>query len=136
MIQVISHPPATISITYSAEQESELAALKPVDRTGKIVCQDSGRHNWLDDCQAPNILLLCGTPGAGKSTTASTLVSNLQCITRLVSLGSSFFCKSGHQAGDVALSDPAAFWRRTVAFDLNVILSLLREWLRIYRRGE
>jgi hypothetical protein len=67
-------------------------------------------HDWLCDHQAPNILWLGGSPGAGKSTIASTLVSNLQQTGRL---GSSFFCKRD----DIALSDPASCWR-TIAFDL------------------
>jgi hypothetical protein len=69
-------------------------------------------HEWLGDHQAeaPNILLLTRSPGGGKSTIASTLVSNLQ-DTGL--LGSSFFCKRD----DATLGDPATCWR-TIAYDL------------------
>jgi hypothetical protein len=104
---------------HLSSQESVLAALKPVDRTGYYVmpCMHGTRqwilnqiHSWLNNPQAPNILWLGGSPGAGKSTIASTLVSQLAEMGRL---GSSFFFKRG----DVALSDPAAVWR-TVAFDL------------------
>jgi pantothenate kinase-related protein Tda10 len=62
-------------------------------------------HTWLNDFQAPNILWLGGSPGAGKSTIASTLVSQLAELGRL---GSSFF-------GDVALSDPADGFLRLVS---------------------
>jgi hypothetical protein len=114
----------TTNITHahgaSSQDTSTLfAALKPVDRSAYYVtpCMQGTRqwiidqiHNWLNDFQAPNILWLAGGPGAGKSTIASTLVSQLAEMGRL---GSSFFFKRG----DVALSDPAAVWR-TVAFDL------------------
>jgi ABC-type transport system involved in cytochrome bd biosynthesis fused ATPase/permease subunit len=78
-------------------------------------------HSWLDDPQAPNILWLGGSPGAGKSTIASTLVSQLAEMGRL---GSSFFFKRG----DIALSDPAAVWR-TVAFDLAQVDPVFAERL-------
>jgi hypothetical protein len=58
----------------------------------------------------PNILLISGDPGAGKSAVASSLVAIL---TGLQRLGSFFFFKRG----DANLGDPAAFWR-TVAHDL------------------
>jgi len=67
-------------------------------------------YDWLDDHQVHNILLLTGSPGAGKSAIASTLVSVLQGAGRL---GSGFFFKRD----DSSMSDPAACWR-TVAFDL------------------
>jgi hypothetical protein len=65
---------------------------------------------WLADVDAPNVLWLSGSPGAGKSTIASSLVSKL---TERRQLGSRFFC----QRGDITLSDPASVWR-TVACDL------------------
>jgi len=67
-------------------------------------------EHWLNDHQAPNILFLSGSPGAGKSTIASTLVSNLQNAGRF---GSSFFFKRD----DAVLGDPASCWR-TIAFHL------------------
>src|ERR1700722_8069438 len=105
--------------TIVTDQGTVLGTLKPVDRSGYYVppCMRGTRqwlvesiHRWLDDQQAPNILWLSGSPGSGKSTIASTLVSQLREMGRL---GSSFFFKRG----DIALSDPAALWR-TVAFDL------------------
>jgi hypothetical protein len=66
--------------------------------------------NWLGDTSGSNILWLNGSPGAGKSTIASSLVSNFIDRFRLCS---SFFFKRG----DVMLSDPSALWR-TVAHDL------------------
>ena len=65
---------------------------------------------WLADADARNILWLVGCPGSGKSTIASSLVSDL---TERHRLGSSFAFKRG----DVTLSDPSAVWR-TVAYDL------------------
>jgi hypothetical protein len=55
-------------------------------------------------------LWISGSPGAGKSAVASTLVSN---FTKQRRLGSFFFFKRG----DASLGDPTALWR-TVAFDL------------------
>src|SRR3984957_10049608 len=99
-------------------QETVLSTLRPVDRSSYYVlpCMQGTRewlidsiHRWLNNQLAPNnILWLSGSPGSGKSTIASTLVSQLGEM-----VGSSFFFKRG----DIALSDPAALWR-TVAFDL------------------
>src|SRR5882762_4649683 len=103
--------------THRTEDDAVLASLRPV-RTSYYVqpCMSGTRQwlinkidDWLVDHQAPNILLLSGSPGAGKSAIASTLVSNLQGGR----LGSSFFCKRD----DIALGDPAVCWR-TIAFDL------------------
>jgi len=106
-------------ITYSSPQDSLSAALKPVDRSGYYVppCMRGTRHwvieqihTWINDSEMPNILWLSGSPGVGKSTIASTLVSRLL---EMGKLGSHFFFKRD----DVTLSDPAALWR-TVAFDV------------------
>ena len=100
-------------------QETILSTRRPVDRLGYYVppCMRGTRkwlvdsiHCWLNDQLAPNILWLSGSPGSGKSTIASTFVSQLG---EMGWLGSSIFFKRG----DIALSDPAALWR-TVAFDL------------------
>jgi ABC-type iron transport system FetAB ATPase subunit len=108
------------NITYAREErDSALAALKPVDRSCYYVtpCSPGTRHwliekinEWLGDEEAMNILLLTGSPGAGKSTIASTLVSNLAESGRL---GGQFFCKRDN----LTLSNPATIWR-TTAFDL------------------
>ncbi|KIM74988.1 hypothetical protein PILCRDRAFT_79445 [Piloderma croceum F 1598] len=109
-------------ITYAnqtAEAKEILGRLKPVERGYYYVppCMKGTReeifeeiNQWLIDIDAPNILWLSGSPGAGKSTIASSLVSKL---TERCQLGSHFFFKRG----DVALSDPASVWR-TVASDL------------------
>ena len=65
---------------------------------------------WLEDFHAPNILWVKGSPGSGKSTVASSLVSRLMKRRRL---GSSFAFKRD----DIMLSDPAAVWR-TIAHNL------------------
>jgi hypothetical protein len=113
-----------------SSQEAILATLKPVDRSNYYVtpCMEGTRqwihdqiHIWLNDFQASNILWLGGSPGAGKSTIASTLVSQL---TEMGRLGSSFFFKRG----DVTLSDPAVVWR-TVAFDLAQVHPVFAEKL-------
>jgi len=104
---------------YSAHQESVLSSLNPVDRTGYYLppCIPGTRRwifesiqTWLNNPLTPNILWLSGSPGAGKSTIASTLVSSLE---EQGTLGSHFACKRG----DLVLSDPAVIWR-TVASDL------------------
>jgi hypothetical protein len=118
------------NITYSADQQSVLASLKPVDRLGHYVapCMRGTRQwiidqiiKWLNDPQASNILWLSGSPGAGKSTIAATLVSKLVEMGRL---GSSFFFKRD----DATLRDPAGFWR-TVAFDLAQVDRVFAERL-------
>jgi hypothetical protein len=119
-------------------EERVLAALKPANREAYDVprCMGGTRESvfkqidvWLDDFGAhismnhrgtilhdlylgttSNILWISGSPGAGKSAIASSLVSSL---TQRGRLGSSFFFKRG----DAVLSDPAALWR-TVASDL------------------
>ena len=117
IIRNLSH---NTSITYPlGVKESALTALKPVDRSGWYIPPCTARtrewivekiHCWLMDEQAPNIFWLSGSPGAGKSTVASTMVSHLA---GMGILGSAFFCRRS----DIALSDPTTFWR-TVAFDL------------------
>jgi hypothetical protein len=116
--------------TPSQLEENVLAALKPVDRSVYYVtpCMQGTRqwvfdqiHTWLNDFQAPNILWLGGSPGAGKSTIASTLVSQLAEMGRL---GSQFFFKRG----DATLSNPAVVWR-TIAFDLAQVDSVFAERL-------
>ncbi|EGN95156.1 hypothetical protein SERLA73DRAFT_95850, partial [Serpula lacrymans var. lacrymans S7.3] len=68
-------------------------------------------NDWLDDPNAhKNILWIKGSPGAGKSAIASSLVSQLRAARRL---GGSF----SFRRGDTILSNPASLWR-TVAFDL------------------
>lgn len=94
--------------------------LRPALQRGQYYvprCMDGTRKNvfgeidrWLSDFDAPNILLLTGSPGAGKSAIASSLISKL---TKRCRLGSSFFFKRG----DGVLGDPALLWR-TVACDL------------------
>lgn len=105
---------------YGTEEGDKLlATLRPVDRRGYYVlpCMEGTRQGvlemidqWLSSVDEPNILWLVGSPGAGKSTIASSLVSRL---TDRGLLGSSFFFKRGH----ASLSDPTVVWR-TVAHDL------------------
>ena len=95
--------------------------LKPavVERGGYDVpgCMDGTRKSvfaeisgWLNDLVAPNVLWISGSPGAGKSAVASSLVSEL---TKSRRLASHFFFNRDH----AALSNPAVLWR-TVASDL------------------
>ena len=96
------------------------AALKPVERRKDVSgCMDGTRadilnevDDWLDNFQdkCTNLLWISGSPGAGKSAIAATIVSMLWKRDRL---GSSFFFKRN----DALLSDPTVLWR-TVASDL------------------
>ncbi|KIM92382.1 hypothetical protein PILCRDRAFT_121422 [Piloderma croceum F 1598] len=63
------------------------------------------------DFHAPNILWIKGSPGSGKSTIASSLVSRLMKSGRLCS-------HFAFKRGDIMLNDPATVWR-TVAHDLS-----------------
>jgi hypothetical protein len=75
-------------------------------------------RDWIDETHSSNIFWLKGSPGAGKSAVAATMVRLLREEGRL---GSSFFFKRGH----VALGDPNSLWR-TVAFDLAKFHPYLR----------
>jgi hypothetical protein len=106
-------------ILPKAEGELILSSLKPVDRGSYYVppCMEGTREtifgkidDWLLDTGARNILWISGSPGVGKSTIASSLVSRLEERGRL---GASMFFKRD----DATLSDPGAVWR-TIAFDL------------------
>ena len=107
------------NINSASEVKELLSTLKPADSSGYYVqpCMEGTRKNilgdinkWLDDFRAPNVLWIKGSPGSGKSTVASSLVSRLMNHRRL---GSHFAFKRG----DIILSDPAAVWR-TIAHDL------------------
>jgi hypothetical protein len=106
-------------VNSAGEVDKLLATLKPVNRGGYYVppCMEGTRQDifetvdqWLGDVNEPNILWIQGSPGSGKSTIASSLVSR---FTARGQLGSSFVFKRG----DITLSDPTAVWR-TVAHDL------------------
>ena len=100
----------------SAEETSILDRLKPAPRReGAARCLSGTRkdilqqvHDWIAENQAPNILWLKGSPGAGKTAVASSLVSELG-----TKLGARFFFKRD----DAAVNDPVVLWR-TIAFDL------------------
>jgi hypothetical protein len=126
------------TIVYQIEDQT-LGKLKPAVRSGYHIpaCMEKTRESifneiylWLDSMSidsliyelsrivvvlldkdsTPNIVWISGSPGSGKSSIASSLVSNL---TKQRRLGSFFFFKRG----DANLNDPAALWR-TVAYDL------------------
>ena len=105
MAQLTAHPYSQLDVSYTTatfnqvqgnqtnithhlhvDNDRLLAALKPVDRGGYDVprCMEGTRqdvfgtvNDWLDDFVAPNILWISGSPGAGKSALASSLVLNL-----------------------------------------------------------
>jgi len=106
-------------VNYASEVKEIFSALKPVDRSGYYVqpCMKGTWEKifgeidaWLDDVDTPNVLWIVGSPGSGKSTIASSLVSQL---TKRGRMGSYFAFKRGN----ITLSDPAAVWR-TIAHDL------------------
>lgn len=121
----------------STAEEKVLLTLKPAGRRNYEIpaCMEGTRESileninrWLSkftiyycqglftkspvtaDEETTNILWISGSPGAGKSAIASSLVSEL---TKQRRLGSFLFFKRG----DATLGDPAVLWR-TVAFDL------------------
>ena len=89
------------NITHQhVDDDKILATLRPVDRGGYDVprCMEGTRqdvfrmiNHWLNDFGAPNILWISGSPGAGKSAVASSLVLELTMQQRK---GSRFFCVS------------------------------------------
>ena len=89
--------------------------LKPAPRRAGAACLPGTRkdvlqqiHDWTTDDQARNILWLRGSPGAGKTAVASSLVSELG-----TKLGARFFFKRD----DAAVNDPVVLWP-TIACDL------------------
>jgi hypothetical protein len=95
--------------------------LNPVQRGTKEACMAGTRQDiltrifeWVEDTDQPNILWLSGSPGAGKSAIASTVVSQLlDKNSKHQHLSSAFWFKRG----DALLGDPASLWR-TIAFGL------------------
>jgi len=95
--------------------------LNPVQRGTKEGCMAGTRQDilarifeWVEDTDQPNILWLSGSPGAGKSAIASTVVSQLlDKNSKHQHLSSAFWFKRG----DALLGDPASLWR-TIAFGL------------------
>ena len=99
----------------SVEETGILERLKPAPRRAGATCLLGTRkdilqqiHDWVADNQERNILWLRGSPGAGKTAVASSLVSE-----HGTKPGAKFFFKRD----DAAVNDPVVLWR-TVAFDL------------------
>jgi hypothetical protein len=114
---------------HSSEEREILATLRPVERVGHANgCLEGTRQSalaeinqWLNDFTAPNILLLSGSPGSGKSTVAATIIADLDNRRRLAS-------NFPFKHSDTGLSDPDAVWR-TVAFDFARFHSGMKETL-------
>jgi hypothetical protein len=90
--------------------------LNPVQAGSRPKCLEGTCENilqqiyaWAKDSSQKNILWLSGSPGAGKSAIASTVVSQLSEHQTTVA-----FC---FQCGHAILSDPAVLWH-TIAFGL------------------
>jgi len=79
---------------------------------------------WVKDTNQSNILWLSGSPGAGKSAIASTVVSHLleESSKNPQVLSSAFWFKRG----DASLGDPASLWR-TIAFGLACLDPTIQE---------
>lgn len=87
---------------------------------------------WLGDFTSPDILLLTGSQGAGKSTIAATVVSNLDSRRRL---GSSFVFKRDN----ASLSDLLAVWpiaSDIARFNPGVRSSLVEIWRGLIPGGQ
>ncbi|KIJ31737.1 hypothetical protein M422DRAFT_36109 [Sphaerobolus stellatus SS14] len=105
-------------VLSNTEEQLLRSRLLPVNPSGWLEtrCMENTRldildeiRTWIGDRLAPNLFLLTADPGAGKSTIASTIVSELaqsRCVPY-------FFFKRG----DPARSDPTNVWK-TVAFSL------------------
>jgi len=119
-------------LSVSAENEGLLRKkLNPVQRGTKEGCMEGTRldilariFEWVEDTNQPNVLWLSGSPGAGKSAIASTVVSQLleknskdQHV-----LSSAFWFKRG----DASLGDPASLWC-TIAFGLACLDSAIQQ---------
>jgi len=90
--------------------------LNPTQAPARPKCLEGTResilqqiYTWAKDSSQKNILWLSGSPGAGKSAIASTVVSQLS-----KQLSTVAFC---FQRGHAILSDPVVLWR-TIAFGL------------------
>jgi hypothetical protein len=90
--------------------------LNPAQAGSRPKCLEGTRQNildqiyaWAKDSSQQNILWLSGSPGAGKSAIASTVVSQLSMKQSTVA-----FC---FQHGHAILGDPTVLWR-TIAFGL------------------
>jgi len=123
---------------YNSSADSDdklLARLNPIERSLYIEeCMEGTRtdvialiNDWIDDISSPNIFWLKGSPGAGKSAIAATMVARLRDTRRL---GSYFFFKSGQDA----LGNPNNLWRTFAAdgaeFDPHLrmkIIEVLKE---------
>ena len=116
----------------SAEESGILEHLKPAPSREGLACLPGTRkdillqiHSWIADNQARNILWLRGSPGAGKTAVASSLVSKLG-----MKPGARFFFKRD----DAAVNDPVVLWR-TVAFNLACKDPLFKKILVDVLRG-
>jgi hypothetical protein len=103
-----------------------LAQLNPIERSLYVEeCMEGTRtdviatiNSWISDVNSRNIFWLKGSPGAGKSTIAATVVAQLRNDRRL---GSHFFFRSGHDT----LGSPHSLWR-TFAADMAKFDPVLR----------
>ena len=73
-------------------------------------------NTWLNDLNEPNIFLLSGSPGSGKTAIASTVVADFDCFS-----GKFFFRRDRAE-----LQDPDNLWRR-IALDLSLGSNDLRK---------
>ena len=105
--------------------------MKPVQQESKECCMDGTRQEplarifeWVEDINQSNILWLSGSPGAGKSAIASTVVSKLleKNSQNQQVLSSAFWFKRG----DASLSDPASLWQ-TIAFGLACLDPIIQQ---------
>jgi len=104
--------------------------LNPVQRGSKEGCLAGTRQDilarifeWLEDTNQSNILWLSGSPGAGKSAIASTVVSQLlDKNSKNQHVSSAFWFKRG----DALLGDPASLWC-TIAFGLACLDPVIQQ---------
>ena len=73
-------------------------------------------NTWLNDLNEPNIFWLSGSPGSGKTTIASTVVADFDCLS-----GKFFFRRD-----EAELRDSDNLWRR-IALDLSLASNDLKK---------
>lgn len=121
----IHHSEGTDAVDYEAFMKTRLA---PVSHPGsEHSCMGGTRqgvfkkiYDWLENYEEPNILLISGAPGAGKSAVASSIIEGLTKRSGDPIDGGSGCAKFFITRKNEGLRDPRSIWR-TIAFELAIL---------------